>query len=142
MLLSSCYSFIPQFSTSSVSLVSNHSNTSAWASISSSLPEPSLSLLSPDCCSPGLLQTWWPEGSLHHHPSGSGHPLPVLDSLLPGSYFSLPNFILQPHLLHSSPEETKLLKPCLSEMLYSRLTLYLYFVFCLSIELQFGHNGT
>lgn len=96
--------------------------------LETSLPEPSLSLLSPDCCSPGLLQTWWPEGSLHHHPSGSGHPLPVLDSLLPGSYSSLPNFILHPHLLHSSPEETKLLKPCLSEMLYSRLTLDLYFV--------------
>ena len=45
-------------------------------------------------------------------------------TLLPGSYFSLPR------LLHSSPEEIKL-KSCLSEMLYSRVMLN-----------QFGHDGT
>lgn len=84
------------------------------------LLEPSSSLLGSDCCSPHLLQSSWPEDSLHHHPSGSGH----RDSLLPGSHFSLPR------LLHSSPEEIKL-KSCLSEMLYSRVTLD-----------QFGHDGT
>ena len=49
LLLSACHSFTPQFSTSSVSLVSNHSNTSAWVSISSSQRLHSLS--PPSACS-------------------------------------------------------------------------------------------